>query len=530
MLACTLTVSRSAAQAVYYPIENQPLYQFLDELANTGIIDINSVARPYTRNRIAGWLQEASGDSGSLGRGQREQLDFYLRDFSKETGDPGHGKRHDLLFRSDSLFTLSINPVGGYRYWKNGNDGYYHRWFGAEAFAYVGGRVGFYASLRDNHESLFLAQPGFLTTRPGAVYKHGPDDPGGDFSESRGGITYAWKWGHAGIVKDRFAWGSTYSHSNIFSGHAPSFPYITFTAHPAHWFEFRYVHGFLVSNVLDTSRSYTGGVKQRSVFFPKFLAANIYTFKPWRGFRFSIGNSIVYADDFQLAYLVPVYFFKSVDHGNTNTGGNFTGQNSQMFFDINSRQLRYLNLYLSVFIDEVNIGNFWKPDEQSNFFSIKGGAALTHPVVPNTTFILEYTRTHPGTYKHFVSTTTFSSNDFNLGHHLRDNAGEIFAAVRYRPFRGLYLEASASLMEKGENYPYTGTGGSGLGLPYLERVFWKSHTYTLSAQYEIINDAFVIASFSYGKVSGDDAYVEAYTPAVMHGTTSTGSAGVRIGF
>jgi hypothetical protein len=298
---------------------------------------------------------------------------------------------------------------------------------------------------------------------------------------------------------------------------------------PVPWFEFNYVHGFLVSDVLDTGRSYVAGVKEREVFFQKFIAANLYTFTLWKGLKASIGNSIVYSDEFQIAYLVPVYFFKSVDHSTANTGGNFTGQNSQMYFDLNSRQLRNLNLYLTVFVDEVNIGNFWDSDKQSNFFSVKAGAAYTLPPWPQATVIAEYTRTRPGVYKHFVSTTTFASNGFNLGHYLGDNAGEWHAAVRYRPLKGVYVEASVTQAEKGEDYAYLGTGGSGLGWPYLENVFWKSRNARLSVHWEIINDGFVFAGAEYRDDSGRPEALGLYTPPFYRGTTATFSGGFRLG-
>ncbi len=520
------------AQDVPYHVGNETVYRFLDELANTGAIDINPAVRPYSRKFIAGKLKEASGRTDILTPGQLRQTEFYLRDFNKELmpGKGGWRKRPDLFYYKDSLFTLSVNPIAGYQYWKNGHDGFYHRRIGADAFACIGPHVALYASLRDNTESDFLSLPGYLTPRPAAVYKHGPNDRGGDFSEARGGITYSWTWGNVGLVKDHFVWGSAYHGSNIFAGRTPSFPFIKLHMQPVSWFEFNYLHGFLVSDILDTNRSYASGIKTRSVFVPKFLAANIYTFTLLRGLKASVGNSIVYADEFQLAYLVPVYFFKSVDHTTTNTSGNYTGQNAQMFFDLNSRQIRYLNLYVSVFIDEVNLGNFWKKDKQSNFFSVKAGVALSHPVVPNTTLVLEYTASRPGAYKHFVSTTTYASNDFNLGHYLRDNADEYHAAVRWRPLTGLYLEAAATLAEKGEDYPYLGTGGSGLGLPFLDRVLWRSRQVAFSAEYEIINDGFVFAGFEYRRMTGADSLQEQYAPAVYRGETSTVTAGLRFGF
>ncbi len=520
------------AQVVFYHLSQTEVYSFLDELANQKIIDINSAIKPYSRLFIAQKLSEAQQQAGLLSESQKKQIDFLLRDFNKELfpGKSGYKKRHDLFFYKDSLFTLSVNPIGGYQIWKNENDNFYHRWVGAEAFGYVDPHAGVYASLRDNTHSRFLSLPQHLTQMPAAVYKHGPNAQGGDFSESRGGITYAWKWGHAGIIKDHFTWGSNYHGANIFSGHVPSFPHITLQMKPRSWFEFNYIHGFLVSDVLDTSRTYVGGVKKRSVFFPKFLAANMYTFSVLNGLKASIGNSIVYSDEFQLAYLIPVYFFKSVDHTVTNTGGNFTGQNSQMYFDINSRQIKYLNLYLSVFIDEISIGDFWDSEKQSNFISGKIGAAVSPPVIRNSTFVFEYTRTNPVVYKHFVNTTTFESNEFNMGHYLRDNAQEIYAAVRYRPIAKLYLEASLTLAEKGEDYAYLGTGNSGIGLPFIEKTFWKSDRISFSARFEVINDGFVFASVESVNTTGQKDYLDAYTPSVMQGKLTNISAGINFGF
>lgn len=520
------------AQDVFQHLSNTSIYNFLDELANRQVITLNTAIKPYSRKLIAEKLNEAASKAEQLTGNEQKQLDFFLQDFNKELklDKKSYKKRYDLFYYKDSLFTFSLNPIAGYQYWNNENGNAYHRWIGAEAFAYIGTHVAIYSSLRDNHESKFLALPGFLTQRPAAVYKYGPNDVGGDFSEARGGIVYSWKWGHFGIVKDHFEWGNNYNGANIFSGHTPSFAHLKFNMKPVSWFELNYVHGFLVSDVLDTNRSYVAGVKTRSVFVPKFLAANMFTFTPLKKLDLSIGNSIVYADEFQLAYLIPVYFFKSVDHSTTNTSGNYTGQNSQMYFDISSRQLKYLHLYLTVFIDEISFENFWDEDKQSNFISGKIGAAVSHPFIPNTTFIAEYTRTNPIVYKHFVSTTTFESNEFNMGHYLRDNAEEIYFGVRYRPIARLYVNASYTLARTGENYPYTGSGGSGLGLPFIESTKWKNEIVSLKAKFEVINDGFVFAGVDLGKVTGDSSYIEAYTPEIFRGKTTTVTAGINVGF
>lgn len=520
------------AQEVFQHVGNTGIYEFLDELANRQIIILNTIIKPYSRHLIAQKLNDASVNREQLTGNEQKQLEFFLRDFNKELfpGKKGYKKRLDAFYYKDSLFTLSLNPIAGIQYWKNENGNVYHRWVGAEAFAYIGSHIGIYSSLRDNHESEFLELPSFLTQRQGAVYKGSPNSKGGDFSEARGGVTYCWKWGYFGIVKDHFVWGNNYNGANIFSGHTPSFAHLKLNMKPVSWFEFNYIHGFLVSDVLDTSRSYIAGIRERDVFFPKFLAANMFTITPFKGLNVSLGNSIIYADEFQLAYLIPIYFFKSVDHTTTSTSGNFVGQNSQMYFDISSRQIKYLHLYLSVFIDEVALGRFWNEKTQSNFFSGKIGTSICHPFIPNTTFIAEYTRTNPITYKHFVSTTTFASNEFNLGHYLRDNSEEIFVSIRYRPIARLHLQSSYTLARTGENYSYTGTGGSGLGLPFLKKIQWKNNRLSFDARFEIINDGFIFAGADFDKISGDSSYIETYTPEIFRGKTTTFTAGINIGF
>jgi hypothetical protein len=527
-----LLVSRfSKAQDVFQHISNTNIYEFLDELANQQVITLNTAIKPYSRHLIADKLVEAYSKKEQLTKSEQNQLDFFLKDYNKELlpGKKGYKKRLDLFYFKDSLFTLSLNPILGYEYWKNENGSAFHRSVGAEVFAYIGPHVGLYASLRDNHENQALELPPYLTQRPAAVYK-GSAQSGGDFSEARGGIVYSWKWGCFGIVKDHFVWGSNYNGANIFSGKTPSFAHLKLSMKPVSWFEFNYVHGFLVSDILDTTRGYPAGAKERQVMVPKFLAANMFTITPFKEFNFSFGNSMVYSDEFELAYLIPVYFFKSVDHTQTNTGGNYLGQNAQFFFDISSRQLKYIHLYLSFFIDEVNISNMYDEEKQSNFFSGKIGVAITHPLIPNTTFIAEYTRTNPITYKHFVSTTTFESNGFNMGHYLRDNSEEIFLGIRYWPISQLYISASMTTARVGENYPYLGTGGSGKGLPFISETKWENNSVAFKARYEVINDGFVFAGVEYGKINGDSAYVEAYTPLLFRGKTTTLSAGINFGF
>ena len=60
------------------------VYDFVEELADMGIISVNSVVKPYDRNQIAAWLMEAQAVDSLLSVRQRKELRFYLNDFALE--------------------------------------------------------------------------------------------------------------------------------------------------------------------------------------------------------------------------------------------------------------------------------------------------------------------------------------------------------------------------------------------------------------------------------------------------------------
>jgi hypothetical protein len=530
------------SQEVYQNLTNSAVYEFLDELANDQVIDLHSAIKPYSRIFIAEKLKEASSKQGLLDKRQKAELEFYLLDFSKElkgfetidfigknliskTGVP-FKKRTDLFYYKDSLFTFTANLVLGISYFSNKNGTNYHRWNGAEAYANIGRHWGIYASLRDNHESELFALSNYLTLQQGGTYKIEMDG-GGDYEAMKGGISYSWNWGSIGIIQDNISWGNNYHGSNIISNRAPSFPMIKLHAAPVKWFDFNYIHGWLSSDVIDSLRTYSYGSGNRLVYHAKFIAANMFTFTPFKRLDLSFGNSIIYSDmGVNPAYLIPVMFFKAIDHSQ-DAMNNFAGQNAQMFFDISSRQIRHLHLYSSFFVDEINIGNMWDKNKQSNFISVKGGFALSDLPLQNITLIGEYTHTNPIAYKHFIPTTTFETNLYNMGHYLRDNAEEYFVALNYSPIRGLSTQASYTFAQKGPDYPYTGIGGSGLGLPFMASTLWFDRSFSFGVRYQVFNDIFVFAHYTNSYIKD---ILKIYSPGYFQGNTNTINVGMNWGF
>lgn len=525
------------SQEVPQPVNNKGIYDFLDELANIHIITINSAVKPYSRLFISQRLKEAEEKYDQLNPRQRKELVFYLRDFGKETGRLGEGekgrrgdgttmewlsgktKRYDLFYYRDSLFSLTVNPILGGEIFNNSSGKATYLRNGAEARGYIK-NWGFYASLRDNHEKPLLGLPRYLTQRVDGHIKGSSD-----WSEMTGGVTYAWKWGSAGLVKDNLQWGNNYNGANIFGGNNPSFVQLRLHISPVKWFDFNYFHGWMNSMVIDSNNSFrvtnSYGTSYRAVYHKKFIAANMFTFTPLKNLNVSAGNSIIYDNStVNPAYLIPLFFYKSVDHSLTSGIDNM---NSQMFFDISSRQIRNLHLYATWFIDELSVSRFTKKHEW-NFFSWKAGFRLTDLPVSNLSFTTEFTYTYPLAFQHYIPTVTFQDQGYNLGHYLKDNAKEWYIAFDYHPVRTLGVNLYYLNAVRGPDY--TELGGSRLGNPPLAFVQWHNITYGLKASYQVINDLYTWLSFTASNITGDARW----SPEYFFGRKNTVSVGLTLGF
>lgn len=540
-----LATSLGYAQTAYQHISDENIYWFIDDLASLQLIEANSAVKPYSREQIAKWLTQADTQKVQLSKPQQARLRIFMQEYALEAGHLKTGKvtlfekdssvslhllPPEVTYR-DSQFRALIRPVYGIRYFGSTNEKFYQSYGGLEGIAYVGSKWSGYASLRDNHNSFeHLANPTYFTQEPGGNYKEG-----NDYSEMRGGLTYTWKWGNFGLLKDHLQWGDANNGSNILSGHTPSFAMIKLHLEPVKWLEFEYFHGWLISQVIDSANSYATSNGYRVVYRQKYMAANMFTFKPFKRLNVSVGNSIIYSDvPVQPAYLVPFLFYKSVDH-TLNSG--IENSNSQVFFNISSRQIKYVHLFVSIFVDEFNSKRVTDP-KRTNFVSYKGGFSVTGWPVKDLSFATEFTRTTPLTYKHRIPATTYESNLYNLGHYLRDNSQDFYAMVRYSPWRTLQLKASYLVAVHGNEYQYDVTGPVPVDeFPVLKDKTWTNNTFSFRTEMLPFTNIRVFAEYSYSKIIGyavdgksAQDYEDWYTAKYLHGKTNTLIVGFGIGF
>jgi len=541
LLLCFPGKTLSLAQVVPVHISNEGIYRFLDELATSKVIDLHSLVKPYSRQYIAEKLMEIDSSRSELSGRQLGELDFYLRDYARDLPDAHSGgpatswlwqkkhpnKRFDVFYYSDSLFRISVNPIIGSDLWINSNGSFYHWWNGVETWSTIG-KFGIWASLRDNHESTELTERDFQNRRIGASNLKYFSEGKRDYWEVRAGITYGWKWGHVGLIMGQFAWGEHNAGSNIYSGRTPAFPRIELAMDPAPWFRFTYVHGALVSEVVDSTLSfYTStayGDDYREVYHPKYMAANIFTFNPTPGLQLSVGNSVIY--DYRhphAAFFLPVAFYKAIDH---TLNARINNMNSQFFLSFSSRNLKDFHFYGTVFLDEVAVDRIFDPDEH-NFVSYKAGVASTF--LNNFRMVAEYTWNNALVFMHNVPTTTFESNQYNLGHYLEDNAKDLYLGLEYRPFRTLNIKMYFNYSLKGPDHTSLGTMPRD-AIPPFEPVVWESTKVGILGSMQIINDLYARIGYEWRYVGGDQLYLDRWTPEEYHGQTGTLRLGLNYGF
>ena len=523
------------------------VYEFLDELAIDGIIELKSVVKPYSRMMITQKLLEAVEQSERLNRRQREELIFHLNDFALERGvlpeslfDLGwvvyQGKTKISTMQPGVFYIDNINdirirmtPILGMHIRGNEKGNMHDRWFGAEFQAMLGRHFSIWGSIRDISmwslngdllsQSAYRPYRHFLVPEMGVELKESVHR-GGDYSDFRGGMTFSNNWMTIGLVQDRIQWGDNNNGSNIISGRAPAFPMLMFQLRPTRWFQLDYFHGWLVSNVADSTNYYwenpelPNGGRRWYRQSNKFMAANMLTFTPTRGLNLSIGNAIIYSEpNIQPAFLFPIDFYKSSTH-RLNKGIGTQNGNSAMFLNFSSRNIRHLHLYGSWFIDEIQWNRFSSSNSQRNPQSIKVGAHLSNFPIANLSVLGEFTHTNILPFKHSLPVCTWASNSINMGHYLGDNAQEIHFALNYKPIRGLDLSLTFTDAKKGNFYEYLrsgtdwngNTGNSAVIIthPVLQDIIWRNTTFGFSAVYEVFNNGYAIVRLAHNHARGFD--------------------------
>lgn len=578
-----------AAQNIPVSLSYVRLYDYLDELITDGVITAQTTVRPYTRSQVANMLVEAESADSLLNARQKADLVFYLNEFALERDTMVNNYVQYTDHRTFSLsiadpqfsyksasnmFKLRLRPILGADVMMSKKGVLLQRWYGAELQLDIAKHLSVWGSLRDNswsgnwlnkeyfptdmarmygariHYGASQQQPA-LSSLAGVQYKEA--NYGGDFSDSKGGINlYAW-WGSIGIQRENIAWGTAYHASNILSGRNPAVPMITLQLTPCKWFQFDYFHAWLVSNVLDSTYYYSentaGSSEPVKNYRPynKFMAANMLTFTPIKQLSFSLGNSVIYAEQtIQAAYLIPIAFYKSLDHLLTK-GVRTQNQNSQVFASLSVHPVDHLQIYGSLFVDEVKFSRFKKSNPENNPLSYQVGFNWSGWPVKGLSLKGEFTRSYIACYTHSIDVLTWESNSYNMGHYMGDNAQSIYTELAYRPIRGLLLKLSYTNDVKYNSYAYQrGNISETIAQKPFDHCIYRNDEVRLDGIFEPHPNMYMRLSIGYNHAKGFDNlkesalpsenlgdaqhYLDQYCPMYYQGKNLTVSAAFSFGF
>ncbi len=500
-LSLLLFTSNSYAQTVFEPVQSS-VYDFLDRMAQKGIIEFSDIARPVSRKYIAEKLEEISDKlrvtsnekEYQLTGVEKEDLYFYLKDFGMELKEVSSQQsevnslnepttnhqsayvktssdtlsttdnlsqttllnwdpygRWRMFSYEDSLFKLNADPILGYQAGKRDGAKYSHSWNGVYLYGYIADKIGYSLRFNDNSENGTTIDRTKNFTPITGVSITKADNNNIQYDQVEANIATDWSWGDAAIGKDFLNWGYGRSGLLVLSDKSPSFPYIRLDIHPVKWLHFNYIHAWLNSNVIDSTSDYATLQKNtsRTIFRDKYFVSHSITVTPETGLDLSIGESMIYADKLEIPYLIPIMFFRLADHYLSQNSNN-AGGNASFFFGVSSRnQLKNTHLYGTLFIDEFTIENVFNSQKQHMQIGFTLGGSVTDLPIDNLTLTAEFTKIYPGVYTHYIPTLTYQSNGYDLGDWMGNNADRIYGALDYRLIHGLTATLWGQYVRKG---------------------------------------------------------------------------------
>lgn len=458
------------AQVVYEPL-HRDVYSFLARLSQKSILRFDDQIRPVSRKYIAQKLLEASENSNELTSLEKEELEFYSKDFKREfdflsdvkndtskmvVAGYDSADRLRLFSYRDKLFSLNVSPILGLKIGSRDNEKLTHMWNGIYAYGYIDDFLGFSFDFRDNSESgKTIDKLKNFTPITGVEAKSSITAPlfsknKMDYSEINAVIATDWSWGSFAIGKDFMEWGYGESGLLVLSQKAPSFGFIRLDIKPVDWLRFNYMHGWLSSGILDSGSIFynqTGGISFS--FTDKFIASHTLIITPLKGLDISLGESIIYDEELEYLYLIPIMFFRLADY-EISRQLNAAGGNAQFFFAVSSKgHISNTHLYGTLFIDEITIGGLLDSYKQRNQLGFTLGGAITDLPIENLTAKIEYTKIYPFVYRHYIQTTDYQSARYSLGHWMGHNSDLIYSSLNYRIFRGLQATVWGQYVRKG---------------------------------------------------------------------------------
>lgn len=440
------------AQAIFERHTNE-VYSFLSTMSQKGHIEWNDLVTPLPKNVILSALQILDTHKEQLNQVEQIELAFYLKQFqNKDLLTPYQQIKHND-------FNLIYTPLVATGYQVGSSISVVKRSIGFNIWGQDTKHWGFQFSFQDINENGRGLDSGAFDlmygSTTGKMIFRDPNQPNNqNYAEIRGHISYAFKNGYISVGQDYLNWGYGENGKIVLSDKAPTYPYLRFHYQPTHWLTFEYSHAWLHSAVVDSNATYTIPNSvfdfKREVFINKYMASHSLDFRIKKGVHFSLGESVIYNDQLQPGYLLPIMFFKAYDNI-INRSAIQSGSNGQFFFQLNARNqwVAKSNIYATLFIDEIRLSKILDKSSARNQLGYNIGASITDVFIPTLKIGVEYTRIRPFVYRNFLPAQNYTHHQFLLGDWIGSNADKWIGYVNFKPIPKMKLQVSYQAVRKG---------------------------------------------------------------------------------
>lgn len=484
------------------------IYPYLYRMAQKGLIEFNDVSRPLSRQQIFSWLDALQKKQSALSSIEKKELSFYLQEYRPLTftdaasitfAKKDANGRWRLLSIGSKDFELHLDPIFSAGYVSGNTTAFRQVSNGAQLWGKAK-NISFQLYYRDVTETGMGLDTFRRESPETGIIKIGPGTKPNaqNFSDLRGHMSYAFKQGSISFGKDQFLWGYGENGRIVMSDKAPSFPYLRFDYRPMKWLHYQQIHGWLNSNIVDSNRSYptgTSGVMDdiRLVFHPKFIAHHSITILPKKGWSISLGESMVYSDQFDPVYLIPVIFYKAYEN-NRSVNLN-AGSNGQFFGQISSRNhIPKTHVYSTLFIDEIRVTTLFNPQKRRTQLGVNFGFNTTDVFPPYLTIGAEYTRLNPFVYQNFIPTQNYTQHNYYLGDWMGANSDRFISFIKYSPIPRVRTMLRVQQMRKGAVGSIRDQYFAEPQPAFLSGLYKKRTDVLIQANYEWINNLYIYAA------------------------------------
>jgi len=516
-----LLVSELRSQVEHVPLAN-PVYEFLLRAETKGYMPNGSMAvLPLQKKEITSVLKKMADNITVLSESEKDALNQYLLEFditrnsdavlidsqtdSLSLFSENFFKKDKSIYRYDAEHSVNIDPLVSVDFRYDLQDGIQRdillaNW-GFRVNGTLSGHLGYFVQATNGSSFGGSRELALEDTRLRQNVKFGDLESDFDFTESH--IRYEYDWFYAYIGRENRQWGPGLRNNMIISNLIPPMDQLSLGARFRN-FEYRFTQGGLLSFPVGlTPNGFT------AEYIDKYFVHHRAALRPEWG-EIAFWETVIYSDrNWDLAYWNPLSFLKSVEHSLRDRDNSLMGIDATIR-PIDDWQIKGSFLLDDIVFSEIGTG-YWSNKWAWNI-------AVFNSSIDNLDLALEYSRTEPYTFSHFLELNNYTHDQYQIGSSVLPNSHQLAARANIWWGQRYPITIEAAFTQHGANimdgdslvrnvggdpkYGYRGIEKDEFYVEFLDGDLQENIRITTTLAYELFRNFSIFAFHTYGTGSG----------------------------